>query len=337
MKKVSIIMATYKTPEQYLKKAIESILNQTYANFEFIIIVDGDLENKAIVEKYNDKRIKIVFNKKNMGLPYSLNKGIDISSGDYILRMDSDDISFKNRIEKQVSFMENNKEIDIAGAYAVTFGEKRAYSFYPFTDYETIKAQLIVRCILVHPTVIIRTATLKGKIKYNESYFTAQDYELWSRMAREYRICIMPFYVLKLRIHKSQASQAKREAQLNNTKNILKMNIDHYFDVDSALKQSILDVLILLSSKEKITKSNYKKIICFFNQYNNISQKNINKDIIKREFKTLLLISLIKSRYINYKLLKLVININNLKYLISKIIIMIKSKMRGMNLKYENN
>ncbi len=336
MKKVSVIMATYKTPEQYLEKAIESILNQTYVNFEFIIIVDGDLENKAIVEKYDDKRIKVIFNKKNMGLPYSLNKGIELSSGEYILRMDSDDISFKNRIEQQVAFMENNKEIDIAGAYAVTFGEKKAFSFYPFNDYETIKAQLIVRCVLVHPTVIIRASTLKKEIKYNESYFTAQDYELWSRMVRKHNICIMPFYILKLRIHKSQASQAKRQTQLMNTKNILRSNIEYYFDANNALKEKILDVLILLSNKEKITKSNYESIIYFFNHYNNISKKNIDKDIMKKEFKTLLLISLIKSRYINYKLLKLVINIHNIKYIISKTIIIIKSKMRWMNLKYEN-
>ena len=111
---VSVIMAEYNTNEKLLKESIESILNQTYKNFEFIIVDDCGTNNvKKITEEYNDKRIKVLKNKKNSGLVFSLNKAINMCEGKYIARMDTDDYSYPKRLEKQVTFIEKNKEFII--------------------------------------------------------------------------------------------------------------------------------------------------------------------------------------------------------------------------------
>jgi len=114
--KVSIVMSVYNA-QKYLDEAIESILNQTYSNFEFIIINDGSTDKSLeIIENYakKDSRI-IVINRENKGLIYSLNEGIRKANGKYIARMDADDISLPQRLEKQVEFMEKNKNIGICG------------------------------------------------------------------------------------------------------------------------------------------------------------------------------------------------------------------------------
>ena len=103
--KVSIIMSTYQTEETQLKQAIESILGQTYSNLELIIVCDGICKDIDIIKQYKDNRIHLIENEVNRGLPYSLNRAIEHSEGKYIARMDSDDISVKNRIAKQVEFM----------------------------------------------------------------------------------------------------------------------------------------------------------------------------------------------------------------------------------------
>src|SRR5438270_5027187 len=112
---VSVVMTVYNAQE-YLNMAIDSILNQTYRNLEFIIIDDGSTDNSGhIIEAYNDSRIKYT-PQKNRGLAAALNKGIGVARGKYIARMDHDDISYRTRLEKQVEFLENNKGVAMVGA-----------------------------------------------------------------------------------------------------------------------------------------------------------------------------------------------------------------------------
>ena len=110
--------------EKYLAEAIKSILNQTYKNFEFIIVNDGSKDNSVeIIKNYMKKDNRIVLiDRENKGLPYSLNEGISIAKGQYIARMDADDISLSNRFEKQIKYMEENK-IDVCGSYIKLFGD----------------------------------------------------------------------------------------------------------------------------------------------------------------------------------------------------------------------
>ena len=121
---ISIVMPVYNC-ENYLHEAIKSILEQTYTDFEFIIINDGSEDNSEdIILSYADPRIIYIKNDKNMKIVKTLNKGISLSRGKYIARMDADDICYRDRLEKQLSFMEKHKDIDLCGSYAQNFGTR---------------------------------------------------------------------------------------------------------------------------------------------------------------------------------------------------------------------
>ena len=165
--KVSVIMATNNTPKEFLDASIESILAQTYKNIELIIICDGSkIEYHYINTKYNDSRIKTFLNKENMGLPYSLNKAISKCSGDYIARMDSDDVSMPDRLEKELAFLKK-KDVDICGTAAYYIGEKKGKKKLFFNSEDDQKIQLLFRSVLIHPTVFAKETFFK-KTHYNE-------------------------------------------------------------------------------------------------------------------------------------------------------------------------
>lgn len=180
--KVSVIMSCYNEKLEWIRYAIESILNQTYTNLEFIIIVDKPDDNEIIqlIKLYSekDKRIKYFINKKNMGLVKSLNKAIQYSTGYYIARMDADDISDLYRLEKQIKYMKDNTEIDLIGCpievideYGISKGKR---SLLP-CNYEKIKDILPITNFYNHPTWFVKRKVyieLNGyrEINRNEDY-----------------------------------------------------------------------------------------------------------------------------------------------------------------------
>ncbi len=184
-KKVSVVMSVY-NGELYLAEAIESILKQTFTNFEFIIINDGSTDSsQAIIESYKDPRIKLLNNDCNQGLAQSLNKGISTARGKYIARMDADDISLPARLEKQVAFMEENAEIGVCGTWVKIIGINPEWVRELETDPETMRCNFIFEHQIVHPSVIMRKdLLLKHQLFYNPVYKKAQDYELWCRCSR---------------------------------------------------------------------------------------------------------------------------------------------------------
>ncbi len=202
---ISVIMSVY-NGEIYLKDAIESILNQTYKNIEFIIINDGSLDQSfEIIKRYKkiDSRIIIENNIENKGLIYSLNKGIDLSQGKYIARMDADDISEKNRLEEQVVFLEKNKDIAMCSTYIKIFKDNMKYltkKFKTNTNYENIKIKLLFRNYIAHPTVMIRKDIIKKyNLMYNEKHKGMEDYGLWIKLVNIEKIVTLPKYLLKYR------------------------------------------------------------------------------------------------------------------------------------------
>ena len=200
---VSVVMSVYNS-EKYLSEAIESILNQIYTNFEFIIVNDGSTDSSLdIIQEYmaKDERI-VLISRENKGLPYSLNEGIEIAKGEYIARMDADDISLPTRFEEQVRFMEENIEIGICGIWAEVFGEnvKNSILKQPPT-HEEMKIRLLFSVCFAHPTVMMRKEILvKHKLKYNLDYVNAQDYELWSKISEFTRMANIPKVLLKYRV-----------------------------------------------------------------------------------------------------------------------------------------
>ena len=204
--RVSVVMSVY-NGEKYLGEAIESILNQTFSDFEFIIIDDGSLDtSRAILRDYalQDARIQIIENRENQGLSVSLNKGIRAARGEYIARMDADDISLPSRLEEQVAFMDANPDIGICGTWMIIFGERQGQIEEFPLQHTQIHVRLLFGNALAHPTVFMRKSSLqKHFLLYNEHIRYAQDYELWSRSIAFLRFANIDQVLLLYRIHPS--------------------------------------------------------------------------------------------------------------------------------------
>ncbi|RAK12618.1 glycosyl transferase family 2 [Halanaerobium saccharolyticum] len=183
---ISVIMSVYNA-EKYLEKAVESILTQSYHNFEFIIINDKSKDNSAdIISKYadQDQRIKYIENERNRGLTYSLNKGLELAKGEYIARMDADDISTSDRLKKQVDYLKKNKEISLIGTSAYNIDENGkiiAERNVPL-EYEEIKRNINLVNPIIHPSVMFKKKDILDIGGYNEEFKKVQDYELWFRI-----------------------------------------------------------------------------------------------------------------------------------------------------------
>lgn len=211
---VSVIMSTLNTPEAYLRASIESVLNQTFSDFEFIIVDDGSTANDCeIIESYDDPRILLLRNGTNRGLPYSLNRGIEAATGKYLMRMDSDDISLPFRMYEQYEYMESHPDIDILGIMAWKFGSKSGIMGAGIIAQE-MNIMMFFKNRLIHPGVMIRKAFLvEHNLRYNEDFKRSQDYELWSRAMKYGKIALLPKVAIKYRVHEKQASAANADDQ----------------------------------------------------------------------------------------------------------------------------
>lgn len=187
---ISVIMGAYNS-EEFISQAIESILNQKYRNFEFLIIEDNSIDSTlSIIEDYarRDKRIRVIRNQKNMGLGYSLNLGMREAKGDFIARMDADDISLSNRFDCQVSFLKKNPDVVCVGTSAKRFGDIHGLSrlfnvCHVPESHDDIKAWLLLGTPMFHPSVMFNARLMREiGLNYNPDYRRAQDYELWSRL-----------------------------------------------------------------------------------------------------------------------------------------------------------
>lgn len=259
---VSVIMSVY-NGEKYLKEAIDSILKQSYKKFEFIIINDGSTDNSFnILKKYKeiDNRIVLVENSTNKGLIYSLNKGLSISKGDYIARMDADDISEKKRFEEQVNFLNENKEIAMCGTYIKMFKNNWKFlkkNFKTETDFEKIRIQLLFRNYIAHPTVMIRKNIIKKyDLKYDLEDKGMEDYSMWLYLIQFEKIGIIPKYLLKYRfLGNSISSKTLKDFENHKMKlkNIYRKNLNSKLK----LTEKELEIHTEISLTNNIIKYNY--------------------------------------------------------------------------------
>lgn len=225
---VSVVLSVYNGKE-YLDEAIESILNQSYKNIEFIIIDDGSSDKSLeIIGSYDDKRI-VVISRENRGLVSSLNEGIEIAKGEYIARMDADDISLATRIEEQVIFMERNLDVGICGTGIIAFGEDiKERPWLLSTADKTIKTELLFSSCFAHPTVMIKKELIvKNKLFYDEKFLHAEDFELWTRMAEYTKFANLKRALLKYRIINDSITREANRNEENRYK-VLKSIFESY-------------------------------------------------------------------------------------------------------------
>lgn len=199
---VTVLLPVYNGAE-YVKEAIDSILNQTFTDFELLIIDDGSTDNSVeIVEAYMDNRIRLVKNEKNLGLTPTFNKGVDMIDTKYTARMDADDISNPTRFEKQVAYLEAHPNVAMVDALNVFIDKDGKIMDRVFNGIHTekeLRDSLPNDNLISHPTMMIRTDIYK-KYKYRLIQF--EDYDLWLRLANDgHVIHRINEVLLKYRIH----------------------------------------------------------------------------------------------------------------------------------------
>ncbi len=180
--KVSVLMPVYKTDEKYLREAIESILSQTFSDFEFLILDDCPEDPREdVVKSYDDKRIKYFKNEKNLGISLSRNKLIEMAGGEYLAVFDHDDVSSPTRLEKQVQYLDANPIVGVVSCKIRNIVDKKIRSG-PINSHN-IKLALMGDCAMVHPASMIRKSVLvDNNIRYEKEFSPAEDYALWCRL-----------------------------------------------------------------------------------------------------------------------------------------------------------
>jgi glycosyltransferase involved in cell wall biosynthesis len=186
--------------QEYLRCAIESVLNQTFSDFEFIIIDDCSTDDSSlIVRSYHDPRIRLFKNEQNQGISCSLNRGLDLSNGEYIIRMDSDDICLPTRFAKQVSFMEQHPEVGVCGSWVKTIGQSESL-WKPSTKPEFVHCATLFSAVLCHPSTILRCELLdRYTLRYCLEVSGFEDWDMWRRGACHFSITNIPQVLLHYR------------------------------------------------------------------------------------------------------------------------------------------
>ena len=198
----------------YLREAIDSILNQSFADFEFLIYNDGSTdETAAIVCSYTDPRIFFFDNPINRSVSPNMNEGIERATGRYIVRMDGDDIAHPERLAKQVAYMDTHPEIGLCGTAVQYFGASSALIQLPEHN-DIIQHTMWLQNAFYQPSVIIRTEVLrKSGLRYDVQYEFAEDYKLWSDMCAVTQVHNLPEALLNYRIHPHQISRRQSLGQ----------------------------------------------------------------------------------------------------------------------------
>lgn len=208
MPEVTVLMPVYNA-EKYLREAIESILEQSYSDFEFLMIDDGSTDRSVkIINSYDDSRIRLVRNEQNLGIGNTLNKGIELASCDLIARMDADDISLTERLMKQYQYMNENPAVSLVSTNIekITGDGETIHIFEAITDF--MYFNLTFHCYgIYHPTVMYRKQAVQDVGKYPLAH--SEDFKLWSKLIRKYPFYNIPEVLVKYRVSEQSISHSR--------------------------------------------------------------------------------------------------------------------------------
>lgn len=281
-KLISVIMSTYNECEDHLKASIESILNQTYDNIEFIIILDNPQNHMhlKVIEGYakKDNRIKFIKNDSNLGLTESLNRGLKYTQGTYIARMDADDIALKDRLECQVQYLlEYNLDIVGGGISKIDECGNLLYPYKPMnSNLRSINWIMRYLNIIPHPTWVLKKEVYLNVGGYRDIH-TAEDYDFLLRSIKKgFKIGILDKEILKYRLTVNGISRKFKFKQFLTT-NYMTKNINKNYSTDD-IKQFIDENNIL--QNEKLYDMTLEKVLLLSAKKNEIGLFNIAKEIL---------------------------------------------------------
>jgi glycosyltransferase involved in cell wall biosynthesis len=206
--KISVIMPAYNA-EKYIKEAIDSILTQTYVDYELIVLNDCSKDRtEEIILSYTDERIVYLKNPQNMGVAATLNRGLAAARGEYIARMDADDISLPQRFEKQVAFLDANTDVAVLGTNSETFDENGPlYTGWSATNAAQMKVDLLFSCGVAHPSVMMRREVIQSLDGYDLEFEGMEDYDLWCRVAENHGVTTLADILFRYRVHSGQVTK----------------------------------------------------------------------------------------------------------------------------------
>jgi glycosyltransferase involved in cell wall biosynthesis len=219
--KLSVIMPVYNAAP-FLREAIDSILTQTFTDFEFLIFNDGSTDNSGeIIRSYSDDRINFFDSEINKGLAYWLNEGLKKSQGKYIARMDADDIAHPERFARQLDFLDHNNEYVLCGTCYESLPGLQ-YTRLPVTD-EEIKVKLLSINPFCHPSVVFRAKTVRDhNISYTAAYMPTEDRDMWVKMSQLGKVWNVELPLLKYRVHGANVSLKRRTKEQNENEETIK-------------------------------------------------------------------------------------------------------------------
>ena len=259
---ISVLMPVYNTKEEYLHASIESILNQTFTDFELIIVNDGSTNNaEEVVLSYKDDRIKY-FKQENQGIVGALNNAWSKASGKYIARMDSDDIAYPERFAKQIKFLEENPEYSLVGSWAKIIPSNNVIKLP-----QDIKIMdLLADCMFIHPSIMFNKADFeKFNLQYETGFEYAEDYCMYARAVKYLKMTNLQEVLLDYRVYPENSSSKNRDVRIKSSFKVQDLILENLSN-DKELQERILD--IAYRKKNKVGRLQ-EKIFSIKNLYKN--------------------------------------------------------------------
>ncbi|SHG24183.1 glycosyltransferase family 2 protein [Dysgonomonas macrotermitis] len=296
MPKISVILPVYDA-SAYLARAIDSIIGQTYTDWELIVINDGSTDNsESIVVNYSDNRINYYKNEVNSGLIFTLNKAIGLCSGKYIARMDADDIASPERFERQIDYLEQNSGCSMCGTFAhiIDKDENITGKIIHQTENKYLQINLLFSVPFVHPSMMIRKEVLEEN-QFDQNYLHAEDYDLWCRIARKHIVGNIPQFLLMYRWHDRNVSVLNSQRQNEAKEKIIRRELE-FIGLNPDEKEIFLHKVSFsqFDSKEKEVKSSFSD----FGELNKWFSKIIEANKKSKRYDENALIAFLWSRWI---------------------------------------
>ena len=281
MTKVSVVMPVYNCVA-YIKESVASILTQTFTDFEFFIIDDHSTDGTyEYLQTLTDARIQLIRKPQNSGYTVSLNMGLDLAKGEYIARMDGDDIALPERFAKQVIFMDNNLDVVVCGSSYQLMGTDTIISMP--VSFEATKVEALMNVPVAHPTVFIRRNVLiQHQLRYNPIYEPTEDYDLWTRILEIGKIENLPGSLLLYRKHSQQESITKYNRLIEVSNQIRKEQLNKILSFQDKCYDILFSVNVLTRQSIQIDKKSLKKIIELLTDIHaiNLINKNYNGKLL---------------------------------------------------------
>ncbi len=254
---LSVVLPCYNAAE-FLQESISSVLAQTFTDFELLIIDDGSTDGSSeIISKQNDSRIKVLRNEKNLGLIKTLNTGIAAAKGNYIARMDADDVSRPERFEKQISFLEKNPTVGVCGTWMYMIHNKKVYKHRYLTS-AIIKSALVFNNPVVHPSVMMRRDLFNNREAYDPAFLHGEDYALWISLLGKTDFVVLDEPLIEYRAHAHQVSRLFNPMQRESVKKAQETIFD-YLGIKTNEEEREIHFSLFLEDYQK-TKTYYEAV-----------------------------------------------------------------------------